>query len=88
VIVLDEQLGGERIRSGVRRWSPGRVAVVTDLAARDVAIHGLEVLSRVLLNQIRTVDKRRLRRRVGEVTSEEMAQVDQAIRVSPGLEPL
>jgi mRNA interferase MazF len=39
----------------------------------------------VLLNQIRTVDKRRLSRRVGRITADEMAQVDEAIRVSLGL---
>jgi mRNA interferase MazF len=70
------------------------VAAVTSRPAvrdrpTDVSIQpgssGLEVSSRVMLNQIRTVDKRRLRRRVGELTAGEMAQVDQAIRISLGL---
>ena len=46
---------------------------------------GLTQRSRVKLNQIRTVDKRRLGRYVGEITSEEMASIDEAIRISLGL---
>ena len=49
---------------------------------------GLDRLSRVMLNQLRTIDKQRLRRFVGRLTPEEMKQVDDAIMVSLGLEPL
>ena len=73
------------------------VAAITSRPARrdrptDVPIapetSGLELPSRVLLNQIRTIDKTRLSRRVGRVTDEELALVDEAIRVSLGLTPL
>jgi mRNA interferase MazF len=46
---------------------------------------GLTVDSIVLLNQIRTVDKRRLVRRLGAVRSTTMKQVDQATMISLAL---
>ena len=46
---------------------------------------GLTKDSVVLLEQIRTLDKRRLRERMGRLDVEKMAQVDPAIAVSFGL---
>ena len=46
---------------------------------------GLRTDSVVLLNQIRTVDKRRLTKRLGRVRALTMAQVDRALRISLGL---
>jgi mRNA interferase MazF len=46
---------------------------------------GLGVDSVVLLNQIRSIDKRRLVRRLGVLKPETMEQVEQAIMVSFGL---
>lgn len=46
---------------------------------------GLTKDSVVLLEQIRTLDKRRLRERMGRLDEERMAQVDTAIAVSFGL---
>ncbi len=51
-------------------------------------ISGLQVASRVLLNQIRTIDKLRLGRYVGSLTSDEMVKIDEAIKISLGLIPL
>ena len=45
----------------------------------------LEDPSVVLLNQIRTVDRRRLVRRLGRLRPESMRRVDRAIRISLGL---
>jgi mRNA interferase MazF len=39
----------------------------------------------VLLNQIRSVDRRRLRRRLGSLKSETMREVDRALLLSLGL---
>jgi mRNA interferase MazF len=39
----------------------------------------------VLLNQIRSIDKRRLSRRLGRVRPETMVAVDRAICISMGL---
>ncbi len=46
---------------------------------------GLTRDSIVLLEQIRTLDKRRLRERAGCIPPEDMARVDQALGVSIGL---
>jgi mRNA interferase MazF len=39
----------------------------------------------ILLEQIRTIDKRRLREHMGRLSQEQMQQVDSAIAVSFGL---
>ncbi len=49
------------------------------------AEHGLERDSVVLLEQVRTIDKRRLRERVAHVDGEVMARVDEALMISLGL---
>jgi mRNA interferase MazF len=46
---------------------------------------GLKVESVALLNQIRSVDKRRLVRRLGKMSSRSMTEVDLALRLSLGL---
>ena len=44
---------------------------------------GLAQASKVLLDQVRTVDKARLSRRLGVLDTVRMAAVDRAIRLSP-----
>ena len=55
----------------------------------EVAIHpheaGLTRASVVLLNQIRSVDRRRLVGRLGRLRPETMARVDRALQLSLGL---
>jgi len=46
---------------------------------------GLSAPSVVLLNQLRTVDKHRLGRRLGVVSNAMMAKVDHALQISLGL---
>ncbi|NJM65076.1 MAG: type II toxin-antitoxin system PemK/MazF family toxin [Acaryochloris sp. RU_4_1] len=46
---------------------------------------GLTIDSVVLLNQIRSIDKQRLLKRLGKLTDETMTLVNQAIQVSLGL---
>ncbi len=46
---------------------------------------GLAKDSIVLLEQIRTLDKQRLRERAGQITPEDQSRVDQALDVSLGL---
>lgn len=46
---------------------------------------GLSVDSVVLLNQIRSIDKRRLVRRLGAVRPDTMEQVERALQISLGL---
>ena len=46
---------------------------------------GLSVDSVVLLNQLRSVDKKRLVKRLGKLSVEHLAQVDRSLRISLGL---
>ena len=48
-------------------------------------VYNLEKDSVILLEQLRTVDKRRLREKVTHLSEEIMVKVDEAIRVSLGL---
>ncbi len=70
------------------------VAAMTAQIARErypteVVLHppegGLTRPSAVLLNQIRSVDRRRLVGRLGRLKPETMARVDRALRISLGL---
>ncbi|HEV1288067.1 MAG TPA: type II toxin-antitoxin system PemK/MazF family toxin [Bryobacteraceae bacterium] len=47
--------------------------------------NGLQLLSAILLDQVRTVDRRRLIRRLGAIDPSTLRRVDDAIRVSLGL---
>ena len=49
------------------------------------AATGLEKDSKVLLNQIRSIDKKRLVKRLGKVNQETIAEINDAIKISLGL---
>jgi mRNA interferase MazF len=49
------------------------------------AANGLGVRSSIRLDQIRTVDRQRLVRRLGVVDSSTLAKVDEALKISLGL---
>ncbi len=49
---------------------------------------GMKVNSLVLLNQIRSVDKKRLVKRLGMLKPDTMRRVDRALQISLGLVPL
>lgn len=49
---------------------------------------GLSKPSAVILNQLRSIDRVRLRRRLGVLDADTMRRVDQAIKISLGLIPL
>lgn len=50
-------------------------------------VHSLSNGSLVLLEQIRTIDRRRLRERLGRLDSECLGRVDEALKISLGLSP-
>lgn len=64
------------------RIDKARLPTHIELEARSF---GLTKDSVVLLEQIRTIDKRRLRERMGRVDDELMGKIDNAIAVSCGL---
>ncbi|MBS3095960.1 type II toxin-antitoxin system PemK/MazF family toxin [Candidatus Woesearchaeota archaeon] len=51
----------------------------------DKKSSGLEKISKVLLNQIRAIDKRRLIKKLGKIDYETMMNVDYSIKISLGL---
>ena len=53
-----------------------------ELAAKD---YGLNKDSEILLEQIRTIDKRRLREKIGRIDDRLMASVNNALSISFGL---
>ncbi|MDR1002833.1 MAG: type II toxin-antitoxin system PemK/MazF family toxin [Oscillospiraceae bacterium] len=87
VVVLQNELGN--------RHSPTVIVAAitskTDLKAklpthyRITGESGLERDSIILLEQLRTIDKTRLREKVGKLESAEMRSVDKALAVSVGL---
>ena len=56
----------------------------TDVVVRP-AIGGRSGLSRIQLNQIRTIDKRRLGRYVGRLNATQIGQIDEALKISLSL---
>ena len=50
--------------------------------------YGLPKDSVVLLEQIRTIDKKRLREKIGKFDNEMMRSIDDALKISIGLIPL
>ena len=61
----------------------------TELYPTEVFIEppegGLEKRGVVLLNQVRTIDKKRLAKKLGTLSRETMKRVDQALEISLGL---
>ncbi len=51
-------------------------------------LSGLERDSVVLLEQVRTIDKKRLKRRVSRLEEDTMAKIDEALAISVGLKPV
>ncbi len=60
------------------KLSPNRVSI----SAKDGGLHSQSL---ILLNQIHTVDKQRLIKRLGKVSGQTMKSVDFALKVSLGL---
>jgi mRNA interferase MazF len=53
----------------------------------EPAESGLLKRSAVILNQIRSVDRQRLGKRIGHLPGQDMERVDTALKISLGLDP-
>ncbi|MCD7774801.1 MAG: type II toxin-antitoxin system PemK/MazF family toxin [Clostridiales bacterium] len=99
--VVGSEQGGVRpvliIQNNVgNKFSPTIIAaaITSQRFKNDLPTHisvhadkcGLQKDSIVLLEQVRTLDKQRLRERMGALDDKEMSKVDQALSVSFGLE--
>jgi len=51
----------------------------------DKKSSGLEKISKILLNQIRAIDKRRLIKKLGKADYDSMVKIDNAIKISLGI---
>ena len=56
-----------------------------EVVIEPTSSNGLGVRSAIRLDQIRTVDRQRLIRRLGQIDRSSMTKVDEAIRISLGL---
>ncbi|KXZ40513.1 mRNA interferase MazF [Alkalithermobacter thermoalcaliphilus JW-YL-7 = DSM 7308] len=87
VLVIQNDIGN--------KYSPTVIvaAITSQINKAKLPIHieikaneyGLNKDSVVLLEQIRTIDKKRLREKIGHFDEEKMEKVDQAIQISLGL---
>ena len=87
VLIIQNDIGN--------RYSPTViVACITSRVKNNMPTHamlidefreGLDKDSVILLEQIRTLDKRRLRKYIGTISSSEMDKVNEALKISVGL---
>ena len=56
-----------------------------EVVVEPTSTNGLGVRSAIRLDQIRTVDRQRLIRRLGQIDRKTISRVDQAVRISLGL---
>ena len=86
VLILQNNTGNKHSPTTIVAAITGRktkAALPTHVA---IMASGLKTESTVLLEQIRTLDKHRLRERAGQITPEDQKRVDQALDVSLGLD--
>ncbi len=100
--VVGSEQGGVRpvliIQNDVgNRFSPTVIAAITSQKDKTKLPTHIQISSQncglsrdsvVLLEQVRTIDKRRLKERMGRVEEPYMDQVDHALSISFGLEPV
>jgi mRNA interferase MazF len=98
--VIGSEQGGTRpvliVQNNIgNRYSPTTIVIciTSQLTKKLLPTHiyldkeetSLNKSSMVLSEQIRTIDKRRLKEKVGELNSEQMRQIDNALLISLGL---
>ena len=84
VLIVQNEIGNRHSPTGIitSRLDKTRLPTHINIRAADT---GLAKDSVVLLEQIRTLDKHRLRERAGQITAADQKRVDQALDVSLGL---
>ena len=87
VLIVQNEIGNRHSPTVIAaaitsRLDKARLPTHINIRAADT---GLAKDSVVLLEQIRTLDKHRLRERAGQITPEDQKRVDQALDVSLGL---
>lgn len=87
VLVLQNDVGNKYsptviVGAITSQISKAKLPTHVEISAKD---HNLEKDSVVLLEQLRTIDKRRLKEKVTHLGDEIMTKVDEAVKVSLGL---
>ena len=84
VLIVQNEIGNRHSPTVITsRLDKARLPTHINIRAEDT---GLAKDSVVLLEQIRTLDKHRLRERAGQITPEDQRRVNQALDVSLGLD--
>ena len=84
VLIIQNNAGNRYSPTVIVAAMSGKVAEKTDLPTHyKVRVYaGLQEESLVLLEQIRTIDKKRLKNYIGKLDKADMAQVDRCLAVS------
>lgn len=74
---------------GIMKWSQSRCVRSCSITLRRIFWTGTSFCGNIiLLEQLRTIDKSRLRGKVGSLGEDQMCKLDHALEVSVGLLPL
>lgn len=88
-LIVQNDIGNEYspvlIVAAITSGERARYDVQVEVKAPEGGLHHNSI---VLLNQIWTIDKRRVGRHWGRLSAEKMHQVDKALRISLGLVPI
>jgi mRNA interferase MazF len=87
-LVIQNDVGNRHSPLTIVAAVTSKVSVVpypVEVAVSPSGANGLETLSAIRLDQIRTIDKQRLIKRLGAVEHSIMKKVDEAIKISMGL---
>jgi len=86
VLIIQNDIGNKHSPTVIVAAITSRVTKATLPTHCNLNAHaGLEVNSIALLEQIRTIDKQRLKERVGTLEHEDMQAVNEALAISVGL---
>jgi len=90
VLIIQNNIGNKFSPTVIVAVITGKVHYKARLPTHYLLNHfsALSVPSMVLLEQIITIDKRRLKRYVGRISEEEVASINKALSISLGLESL
>lgn len=87
-LVIQNDIGNQYSSVTIVAAITSSVSPVTypvEVIVEPTRINGLAVRSAIRLDQIRTVDRQRLIKKLGEIDRGTLARVDQAIKISLGL---
>ena len=85
ILVLQNNIGNKHSPTLIVAAITGRDKKLLPTHVKIEDIHNLPKKSVVLLEQIRTIDRKRLQEWVGTIAGDNLSKIDQALKVSVGL---